>query len=140
MHSFQSPSKRIKTSLHSLGKHSLYFNGLAPDPFNSSALCDHMVQRDLGTSLAVQWLGLRTSAAGGMGSISGRGTKILHAAGCSQKNKSRTKTKQKKKTSVLPQRDLAFLNMPLTSAWPIILIQHHNGSGEQEMASTQEPC
>ena len=30
-----------------------------------------------GTSLAVQWLGLRASIAGGTGSILGRGTKIL---------------------------------------------------------------
>ena len=34
----------------------------------------------LGTSLAVQWLGLLTSTAGGAGSIPGQGTKILHAA------------------------------------------------------------
>ena len=34
---------------------------------------------NLGTSLAVQWLRLRASTAGGMCSISGQGTKILHA-------------------------------------------------------------
>jgi len=33
----------------------------------------------LGTSLAVHWLRLHTSTAGGMGSIPGWGTKILHA-------------------------------------------------------------
>ena len=33
----------------------------------------------IGTSLAVQWLRLRTSNAGGMGSIPGQGAKILHA-------------------------------------------------------------
>ena len=32
----------------------------------------------LGNSLAVQWLRLRASTAGGMGSIPGRGIKILH--------------------------------------------------------------
>ena len=32
------------------------------------------------TSLVVQWLGLCTSAAGGSGSIPGRGIKIPHAA------------------------------------------------------------
>lgn len=32
----------------------------------------------LGTSLGIQWLGVRTSTAGGAGSLSGRGTKILH--------------------------------------------------------------
>ena len=40
-----------------------------------------------GTSLAVQWLGLHASTAGGSGSIPGRGTKILHAAQHSQKKK-----------------------------------------------------
>ena len=40
----------------------------------------------LGNSLALQWLRLRTSTAGGMGSIPGWGTKILHAAPCGQKN------------------------------------------------------
>ena len=34
----------------------------------------------MGTSLAVQWLRLRASTAGGMGSIPGQGTKIPHAA------------------------------------------------------------
>ena len=33
----------------------------------------------LGTSLAVQWLGLRASTAGDVGSIPGRGTKIPQA-------------------------------------------------------------
>ena len=41
----------------------------------------------VGTSLAVQWLRLQASTAGGMGSISGLGIKIPHAAGCSQKKK-----------------------------------------------------
>ena len=35
--------------------------------------------RILGTSLAVQWLRLCVSTAGGTGSIPGRGTKIPHA-------------------------------------------------------------
>ena len=42
-----------------------------------------------GTSLAVQWLGLRASTAGGTGSIPGQGTKIPHAVWCSQKKKHR---------------------------------------------------
>ena len=37
-----------------------------------------------GTSLAVQWSRLRASTAGGMDSIPGQGTKILHDAWCSQ--------------------------------------------------------
>ena len=42
----------------------------------------------IGSSLAVQWLGLWSSTVGGTGSIPGRGTKILHATQHSQ-----TKTK-----------------------------------------------
>ena len=38
-----------------------------------------------GTSLAVQWLRLCTSNAGGMGLNPGGGTKILHATQCSLK-------------------------------------------------------
>ena len=40
-----------------------------------------------GTSLAVQWLRLCASNAGGAGSIPGRGTKVPHATWCGQKNK-----------------------------------------------------
>ena len=40
-----------------------------------------------GISLAVQWLGLHASTAGGTGSIPGQGTKILHASRRSQKKK-----------------------------------------------------
>ena len=38
------------------------------------------------TSLAVQWLGLQASTAGGTGLIPGRGTRILHGMQCGQKN------------------------------------------------------
>ena len=41
----------------------------------------------IGTSLAVQWLRLCTSTAGGTGSIPGQGTKIPHAMQCNQKKK-----------------------------------------------------
>ena len=40
-----------------------------------------------GTSLVVQWLRIRTSSAGGMGWISGPGTKILHTHAARQKKK-----------------------------------------------------
>ena len=40
---------------------------------------------NFGTSLAVQWLGLCTSTAGGVGSIPGQGTKTLPAARHGQK-------------------------------------------------------
>ena len=47
----------------------------------------------LGTSLAVQWLRLQASTAGGMGSVPGLGTKIPHAVQSGQK---------KKKSEILP--------------------------------------
>ena len=40
-----------------------------------------------GTSLAVRWMRLHASNAGGAGSIPGRGTKIPHAVRLSQKKK-----------------------------------------------------
>ena len=40
-----------------------------------------------GTSLAVRWLGLHASSAGGMASIPGRGTKIPQATRWGQKKK-----------------------------------------------------
>ena len=53
---------------------------------SSPRYCDNS-KRTGGPSLVVQWLRLRPSTAGGMGSIPGRGTKISHAARCSQTNK-----------------------------------------------------
>ena len=41
----------------------------------------------IGTSLVVQWLWLCTCTAGGMGSIPGQRTKILHATGVAKKKK-----------------------------------------------------
>ena len=41
----------------------------------------------IGTLLAVQWLRLHASTARGMGSITGWGTMIPHAAQCSQKRR-----------------------------------------------------
>ena len=43
-----------------------------------------------GNSLVVQWLGLRTLTGKGLGSIPGRGTKILHSTLCNQKKKKET--------------------------------------------------
>ena len=43
----------------------------------------------IGTSLAVQWLGLHTSTAGGMGLIPGQGTKIPQAAQPKKKKKTK---------------------------------------------------
>ena len=47
-----------------------------------------------GTSLAVQWLELHASTAGGIGSIPSWGTKILQAARHSQKKKPKEKKKR----------------------------------------------
>ena len=43
----------------------------------------------MGTSLAVQWLGLHASTAAGTGSIPGRGTKIPQAGWRGQKHKNK---------------------------------------------------
>ena len=48
----------------------------------------------VGTSLVVQWLRLRASNAGGMGLISGWGTKVLHATRRGQKKKEKEKSVQ----------------------------------------------
>ena len=48
-----------------------------------SLLC--YVKTLVGTSLAIQWLGLHALNAGGAGSIPDEGTKILHATRSSQK-------------------------------------------------------
>ena len=53
----------------------------------SSPTCSLLILVILGTSQAVQWLTFCASTAGGMGSIPGWGTKILHAARYSQKKK-----------------------------------------------------
>ena len=45
----------------------------------------------LGTSQAVQWLGLRAFTAGGLGWILGQGTKIPHVPRCRQKKKKKKK-------------------------------------------------
>ena len=46
--------------------------------------------RKIGTSLAVQWLGLCASTAGGMGSIPGWGTKIPHAMQTNNNNNNKS--------------------------------------------------
>ena len=52
-------------------------------PFSKLRYNSHII----GNSLAVQWLGLRASTAGGMGSIPGWGTKIPQAPRHGQKTK-----------------------------------------------------
>ena len=50
-------------------------------------------KRKKGTSLAVQWLRICASTAGGTGSVPGWGTKIPHAARCGQKKERNIKIK-----------------------------------------------
>ena len=50
-------------------------------------------------TLAVQWLGLHASTAGGTGLIPGQGTKILHAAWHGQKKTPNAPTTQNKQTN-----------------------------------------
>ena len=54
---------------------------------SSGAVSSSRKQEQHGKSLAVQWLGLHPSTARGTGSIPGQGTKILHIAHHSQKQK-----------------------------------------------------
>ena len=49
-------------------------------------------KRNTRTSLAVQWLRLRASTAGGVGTIPGQGTKIPHAAKTNKQTNKQTKT------------------------------------------------
>ena len=46
---------------------------------NSERQFYYIRKQTFGNSLAVQWLGLRASTAGGMGSFHGRGAKIPHS-------------------------------------------------------------
>ena len=63
----------------------------------------------------VQWLGLLASTAGGMGSIPGQGTKILHAVWCSQ---NKTKQNQKQNQTVIVKNPLVpFLADQLFKSW-----------------------
>ena len=67
----------------------------------------------MGNSLAVQWLGLHASTAGGMSLIPGWGTKIRHAAWCSQKKKERAIMISKETLENKTYR--LFLNIKLTT-------------------------
>ena len=55
--------------------------------YENCILIKLLEKNGLRTSLAVQWLRLRTSNAGGAGSIPGQGTKISRATQRSQKKK-----------------------------------------------------
>ena len=55
----------------------------------------------LGISLAVQWLGLCASTAGGLGSIPGQGTEVPQVSVQGKKKKKEIKNKTKKQASLL---------------------------------------
>ena len=59
---------------------------------------------EIGTSLAVQWLGLCASTAGGAGSIPGWGTKIPHAVWYGQNKKEKPKCNKNSKRTYIKQR------------------------------------
>ena len=74
---------------------------------------------DVGTSLVVQWLGLRASTAGGAVMIPGQGTKIPHAASHNQKKKNKNKTGCKQRQTLIfhgwpcrPLQSVPFLLQP----------------------------
>ena len=54
----------------------------------------------------VQWLGFHASTAGGMGSIPGWGTKILHAVGHGQKTNIDAKKKMHGKQKILKNENI----------------------------------
>jgi len=68
-----------------------------------------------GTSLAIQWLGLRTFTAKGLGSIPGRGTKIPQAVQHSQRKEGRKNTFLKKDSFFLKhlkEKKTSFISVP----------------------------
>ena len=75
---------RPSEGLGNSGSTHVTVNG-GPDKTVGCKLCHEKKKMVLRTSLAVQWLRLRTSTAGGTGSIPGQGTKIPHAKGNGKK-------------------------------------------------------
>ena len=65
-----------------------------------------------GTSLAVQWLRLHPSTAGGMGLIPGLGTKIPHATRPGKKKKERERETWRKNLSPARSRGPSWLTQP----------------------------
>ena len=63
---------------------------------NMNKTHSHTENEQSGTSLAVQWLRLRASTAGDMGSTPSGGINIPHAAQCGQKNTTQHNTTKQK--------------------------------------------
>ena len=66
----------------------------------------------MGTCLAVQWLRLHASTAGGTGSIPGQGTKIPHAAWRGQKNQKANRQKNYLKMDYRPKHKMQNYKIP----------------------------
>ena len=82
----------------------------------------------LGTSLVAHWLKLWASSAGGTGSIPGRGTKILYAGWCGQKNNK----KRRRITSFLN----LTVNLPSGHTGPDLALVHAIAGKEAEKGSS----
>ena len=82
-----------------------------------------------GTSLPVQWLRLRTSTAGGEGSIPSLGTKILHTlwqpkTKFKKQNKQKTKQNKNNKHSLKEWKSVSAASLPAPQAgWQTSLWQ-----------------
>ena len=81
--------------------------------------------KNLGTSLAVQWLRLCTSNSGGTGLIRGQGTKIPYAAQHSQRIKKQNNTPPKKKPKNINTKQLRYLLSNIFIVHYIILYHRH---------------
>ena len=96
-YTFFSSSHGTFTKIDHILAHKIYLNKLKRIKIIQCMLLDHNgIKLEIpnkkitgGNSLAVQWLGLQASIAGGMGSIPGRGIKIPQAARHSPPHKKR---------------------------------------------------
>ena len=74
--------------------------GTKKGTFNSICIVLFLKKRNLGTSLAVQWLGLGALTDRALGSIPGWGTKIPKAMRHSQKKKKKKKKERKSEANI----------------------------------------
>ena len=72
-----------------------------------------IIKLDTGTSLVIQWLRLHTSAAGGPGSIPGRGTRSCMLCSAAQKKKKNILLKKTQLDTVLKNNDFCTLEINL---------------------------
>ena len=108
------------------------------------------ILNSVGTSLAVQWLGLRASTARALGLVAGWGTKIPQPARCSQKKKKKkilnsitsAKTLSPKKVTVTGSMDeeLHSPGGPTVPPTTILLVANRDDSIGHCRSISQEPC